>query len=183
MIHQTHQFRVALKLAAIGVSVVALQGCSGAMSNIFGPRAPAIEQIRVPQAGQTRPPVAAGRTPSKIIRSADTTQRQDIALNVTYLERILVPVGSELVLQAQSDADRPPAMKAIKTQSGPPYSVTLPVDTGAGAYPMRVRATLTSTIGHVLSGTTTLRSRPTGPVEIIMRTSAAAPPDGADSAE
>lgn len=174
----------AVRLAVIGICVIALQGCAGGMATIFGPRAPEVQQIRVPEPAPTRPQSATNRaTPQKIgtIRSAprltrslaDTTGREDIALRVTYLERILVPIGSRLVLQAQGGGDRPPALKSIKTEGGPPYTLALPVDTGEGAYPMTVQATLTSTIGHVLSGAVTLSERPAGPVEIVMRTSAA----------
>ncbi len=171
-----------LKLAVIGACVIAVQGCSGGMANVFGPRAPKVEQIRVPQPAPTRPQAATDKAVPKMIRSADTAQRQDIALNVTYRERILVPIGSELVMQAQSGGNRPPALKAIRTQGGPPYSATLPVDTGKGAYPMRVQATLTSTIGHVLTGSITLQGKPVGPVEIVMHTSATAPAGGGASA-
>ncbi|WP_113911406.1 hypothetical protein [Roseovarius dicentrarchi] len=170
MPHMPRNHRLALKLAIVGASLIALQGCGGAMANMFGPRAPAVEQIRVPQTGPTRPPAGAGAAAPGIIRSADIAQRRDIALNVTYLERILVPVGSDLVVQAQSGGNRPPAIRRVQTQGGPPYSINLPVDTGQGAYPMTVQATLRSTIGHVLTGATVLQARPSGPVDIVMRT-------------
>ncbi len=181
MTFATHRRRFVLKLAVIGASVIALPGCTGGMANIFGPRTPAVEQIRVPQPGPTRPRTAENTATPKLVRIVDTTQRQDIALSATYHERILVPVGSGLVLQAQSGGNRPPAIRAIKTEGGPPYALSLPVDTGKDAYPMTVQATLTSTIGHVLTGTVTLREKPKDPVEIVMRTSAAAPSDS-DSA-
>jgi hypothetical protein len=47
---------------------------------------------------------------------------------------------------------------------------------------MRVQAPLTSAIGHVLTGSITLRAMPVGPVEIVMHTSATAPPKGGASA-
>ncbi len=46
---------------------------------------------------------------------------------------------------------------------------------------MIVQATLTYTIGHVLTGTVTLQEKPTDPVEIVTRTNAAATSDN-DSA-
>ncbi len=54
MTYAAHRLRFALKLAVIGACVIALPGCTGGMANIFGPRTPAVEQIRVPQPGRTR---------------------------------------------------------------------------------------------------------------------------------
>lgn len=163
------------RLSVLLCCALAVQGCTGGMSQVFQPKeATASEQVVIPQpapavSAQTVSTSTASTAPAT--RSAMTlAKRENIALNVLYLERILVPVGSDLIVRAEGDGSGPPSVKSTKVQSGPPYDVSLPVDTGEGAYPMTVQATLTSTIGHVLSGSVTLTEKPNGPVEIIMQT-------------
>jgi hypothetical protein len=121
----------------------------------------------LPVQAVTKPPQKA----APMTRSSKVAPKpQDIAFSVSYMERILVPAGSELVLSAKGAGSDAPSIKTTKTQSGPPYSISMPVGSGDGAYPMTVSATLTSTIGHVLSGSVTLTEKPTGPVEIIIHT-------------
>ena len=160
------------RLSVLLCCALVVQGCTGGISQVFQPKeATASEQVVIPQPAPAVSAQTASTAPTT--RSAmSLATRENIALNVFYLERILVPVGSDLTVRAEGDGSGPPSVKSTKVQSGPPYDVSLPVDTGEGAYPMTVEATLTSTIGHVLSGSVTLTEKPTGPVEIIMQTTA-----------
>jgi len=97
--------------------------------------------------------------------------RAPLPITATYLERILVPSGSDLTVRAQGPSG-PPVQASIQTSSTPPYEISVPVRVDAAAYPMTVTATLTSTIGHVLSGSVTLAEKLAGAVEIVMRTRA-----------
>lgn len=170
----THYIPRRAAVAVLLCAGFAVQGCAGGMSQMFKPRTAAPEQVVIPQPAPAVPIQTVTTSTKKaapVTRSAVVIpKREDISLNVSYLERILVPVGSDLSLRATGEGSGPPSVKSTKVQSGPPYSVAMPVDTGEGAYPMTVQATLTSTIGHVLSGSVTLTEKPTGPVEIIMHT-------------
>ncbi|MCZ4351867.1 hypothetical protein O4H61_05010 [Roseovarius aestuarii] len=159
-------------------SGLAVLGCAGELTQMGQSRSvastpsTATKPARVAPKSKPVKAVASSTTKAApMTRSAVTmSKREDIALSVFYLERIMVPAGSELTLRANGDGSGAPSVKSTKVKSGPPYSVSMPVDTGEGAYPMTVQATLTSTIGHVLSGSVTLTEKPTGPVEIVMRT-------------
>ncbi|MEB8387723.1 hypothetical protein OO012_10820 [Rhodobacteraceae bacterium KMM 6894] len=161
-------------LAAFLCAGFAVQGCTDGTAQMVKPQVATPKEVVKPQPAPAVPIQTVTKAPRKaatVTRSAVQSQKREyIALSVSYMERILVPAGSELVLSATGEGSGPPSIKTTKTKSGPPYSVSMPVETGEGAYPMTVEATLTSTIGHVLSGRVTLTEKPTGPVEIIMHT-------------
>ena len=162
----------ALVLAVCGGLV--LSGCAGGMSDILKPKGGAIEQVVVPVPAPaiTQATIATATTQAAPLTPSIIPKREDIALAITYMERILVPVGSTLTVRADGAGSGPPSIKSTKVQAGPPYDMTLPVDIDAGAYPMTVQATLTSTIGHVLTGAVTLSAPPVGVVDITLRTTA-----------
>jgi len=147
-----------------------VQGCANGLPHYSGPKKVPTEQAAVSNAN----PLAATNTvkPKKrtsVKRTATSIPaRKDIALSVTYMVRILVPAGSELTVSAAGAGGSAPSIKTTKTQSGPPYVIDLPVDTAEDAYPMTVNATLTSKLGHVLTGNVVLQERPSASVEITM---------------
>ena len=165
----TQRLAAAVVLLCCGFAV---QGCTGGMPQMSKSQTPPPEKVVIPKPPPEVPIQTVTRSPKKaapVTRSITATpKREDISLSVSYMERIMVPVGSDLTLSATGAGSDPASVKSTKVQSGPPYSISMPVDTGEAAYPMTVQATLTSTLGHVLSGSVTLNEKPTGPVEIIM---------------
>ncbi|MBZ8118475.1 hypothetical protein KUD11_07410 [Roseovarius sp. LXJ103] len=150
------------RVAGVAVASVLLAGC--AADTPQPARSGAAAQGAVPQAAPsaTRPKQA-----ERIPLAAPVT----LAVSATYLERIMIPIGSELTLRAETVSGMP-AITRIKTMSGPPYDISVSIPSGAEAYPMTVTATLNATIGHVLSGSVVLDAVPGGAVEIVMRTQA-----------
>ncbi len=164
----------ATALGAVSLALI-VAGCTDGEPQSMRANPTPAEQVVTAQPAPATPAATATRKPGKTKAAQTMTRRPpeapartNLDLNVSYMVRILVPAGSELSLRAQGAGDAPPALKTVKIESGPPYSVSLPVQSGAAAYPMEVTATLTSTIGHVLSGAITLSAPPTGPVEITM---------------
>ena len=147
--------------AALALASVLLAGCVGGKPPILQPPAAQAEQLVAPQAARsvTRPPQA---------ESAPVGVPASLVVSATYLERILVPIGSELPLRVEA-ASGVPAITRIKTTGGPPYDISASVPSTAEAYPMTVTATLNSTIGHVMSGSVVLGASPISVVEIVMR--------------
>lgn len=166
-------FQAGRRAAMLAASALALSGCGGVMPQLFGPRAPDIEQIRVPQPAPETSQTSVAAS-SNTASEAPAPDRR-MGVTATYRERILVPTGSTLTLRADPANGGAPAITTLRTQSGPPYALTLPVSTGPAAYPMTVEVTLTSSIGHVLRGGVVLDTFPAEPVDIVMRTGAVAP--------
>ncbi|QIE45644.1 hypothetical protein G5B38_08955 [Pseudohalocynthiibacter aestuariivivens] len=170
--YQRHFWRTGRLALVLGATFL-VQGCANGMPHFSGPKPKPVEQVVVPEPAPslTRTAVATStrKAPPKVNRTASVVPaRQDLTLNVLYYVRIMVPVGSELTVRANSAAGGAPSIKTIKTKGGPPYAMEIPVSAGADAYPMTIDATLNSSIGHVLTGAVTLDGKPTKPVEIVM---------------
>ncbi len=161
--------RLALMLGA----ALLVQGCTNVTPYFGGPKPQPVEQVIIPEPapGPTKKTAATPtrKAPPKVNRNASVIPaHHDLALNVVYYVRLLVPVGSELTVRAGSAAGGAPSSKSIKTTGGPPYEMKIPVSAAADAYPMTIDATLNSSIGHVLTGTVTLAEKPSKPVEIVL---------------
>ena len=150
-----------------------MQGCTNAMPQYSGPKPQPADQVVAPAStpGPTKKAVATTtrKATPKVTKSASAVPaRQDLALNVLYYVRIMVPAGSDLTVRADGAGGAAPSVTSIKTKGGPPYAMSIPISAAADAYPMTIDATLNSTIGHVLTGTVTLVEKPDKPVEIVL---------------
>jgi len=168
------------RAVAVLTAAMLVQGCANGLP-IFGQSA-RTEQVVVPEPEPTvsseqlnakaqAKPASTTKTkaavkPQTRSTSLETDTAHDLDLNVTYFVRLMVPVGSELTVATKGDGNS--TSKTVKTSGGPPYAVSLPVPESKAGYPMKVTATLTSTIGHVLEGEVTLPKEPGGEVEIVM---------------
>lgn len=162
-----------LRTATILGAAMLVQGCAGGFPQFSGPRAPAAEQVVIPEPVPTTPQTnvaAATRKPPPNVRKSTpvTPAKQDLSLNVLYYVRVMVPVGSDLTVRADSASGGAPSIKSVKTEGGPPYAVEIPVSAADDAFPMTVDAVLESSIGHVLEGSVTLDEAPAKPIEIVL---------------
>lgn len=165
------------RLAALLSCGLAVQGCADGFTLFGGQKEAPPEQVVVPlpDPAVTEPRLSAETKASSASMTRKPTPepaRTDLALSVIYYERILVPVGSDLTVRAQPADGGTPSIKTTEVQTAIPYTLSIPVSTAEAAYPMTVTATLTSTIGHVLSGSVTLDQPSAETVEILIKTRA-----------
>lgn len=162
---------------AVLASAALVAGCADGFTPSETAKARPVEQVAVPEpavtAGGNTVSVTSRKAPPRMTRSSPAAEaRETIEMSVLYYERILVPAGSTLTIRAEGAGDAAPTIKRSAVGAGMPYKVSVPVGAGPEAYPMTVDATLESGIGHVMTGSVTLAERPSGPVELVIRTKA-----------
>jgi hypothetical protein len=85
-----------------------------------------------------------------------------IRLELMYLERILVPRGSQLIVRVENAAGQIVFDETTATErDGPPYIVAVEIRR-AVTFPLRIAATLVSRLGPRFSESTTLAQAEAG---------------------
>jgi len=157
-------------VAGLAVAVGGLAGCAMPLTPFAGQSEPEIatsEGDAVPAAARPPARAIAPRSPSVVASdpAGIATEAQIVLpLQVSYLERLFVPRGSEFEITV-TDAAGAETVTTALSEAGPPYALSVPVAADA-AYPLTVDVVLRSRVGHVLSGQGAVAAAPAGPVEI-----------------
>lgn len=99
-------------------------------------------------------------------RQFGTVGSNTLRLAIIFYERLLVPKGATLEITV-TDAKGKTATSEIKTTTGMPYRVEVPLGKASTA-PFDVEVVLTSPAGHVLSGKKTFTTLPGAPAEFLI---------------
>jgi hypothetical protein len=146
-------------------------GCTGSSAQVEQKVAP--RDLAVSDGAPRESAVTAGKTGSGSEANVTVkakTPAQNLTLELTYSQRVLVPRGSLLAVQVSDAKSQPVFTRNIKTKTdAPPYTVVVPVK-GSAVFPLTVKASLQSPVGHKFSRTVELAKseQPSAPVEIKM---------------
>lgn len=163
-------------IAIIGLSLC-LQGCAQ-INAILKPGSVDAAQVTIPipasppvtqrEKLNTKAKTSVVAQPTPLAGNLHTEKAvsvSEINLSVYYLERIFLPVGSELTLALSGEGISNPVTQKAITKSGPPYAITVDLPKGA-KFPLNINATLRGGSDQNFNGKITLNAAPKGVTEL-----------------